>query len=85
MAVTIRRQAPLPLSRPLQVRIEDCQGCGACILTCPERALRPASRNPIVDAARCTGCGECIEVCPVDAISYDMTGRHDTWSPGTMT
>jgi Pyruvate/2-oxoacid:ferredoxin oxidoreductase delta subunit len=50
-----------------------CQGCGACLLTCPEHALRPVrdagTRAPlIVLPSRCTGCGECVEVCPADAI-----------------
>jgi ferredoxin len=48
-----------------------CAGCGACLRTCPERALRPAApgaESPLVTLAeRCTGCGECAEVCPVDA------------------
>jgi len=61
------------------VVVGSCQGCGACLLTCPERALRPvgpgpgAGRRPaalVVDAARCTGCGECVEVCPVGAVSF---------------
>jgi electron transport complex protein RnfB len=53
-----------------------CRGCGACLLTCPERAIRPAVRDtpgagPLtVLEYRCTGCGECIEVCPVDAIEF---------------
>jgi Fe-S-cluster-containing hydrogenase component 2 len=46
-----------------------CQGCGACLLTCPEHAIRPAPGGVRVLAARCTGCGECIEICPVDAIT----------------
>jgi Pyruvate/2-oxoacid:ferredoxin oxidoreductase delta subunit len=53
-----------------------CQGCGACLLTCPERAIRPGhggDRRLVVLAGRCTGCGECVEVCPVDAI--DLAGR----------
>ena len=54
--------------------IEGCQGCGACILTCPERAIRPAPGNPVIDPARCTACGECVEVCPVDAIAYRIEG-----------
>ena len=45
-----------------------CLGCGACLLTCPERAIRPAGLGGAVPlavrAARCTGCGECVEVCP---------------------
>jgi len=45
-----------------------CQGCGACLLTCPEHAIRPAGGHLVV-LDRCTGCGECVEVCPVDAIA----------------
>jgi len=67
--------------RPGDIWIEACQGCGACILTCPERALRPARDNPAVDRHRCTGCGECMEVCPVDAIRFvktPATGRRES-------
>lgn len=55
-----------------------CQGCGACLLTCPEHAVRPAAdgdrRLTVLD--RCTGCGECVEICPVDAIR--LVPREDT-------
>lgn len=48
-----------------------CQGCGACLRTCPERALRPADPDggpPLLTLAdRCTACGECAEICPADA------------------
>ncbi|MFL5820208.1 MAG: 4Fe-4S binding protein [Solirubrobacteraceae bacterium] len=48
-----------------------CAGCGACLRTCPERALRPAppgGESPLLTLTdRCTGCGECAEVCPADA------------------
>jgi Pyruvate/2-oxoacid:ferredoxin oxidoreductase delta subunit len=52
----------------LTVIIGACQGCGACLLTCPEHAIRPAPGAPRVLAQRCTGCGECAEICPADAI-----------------
>ncbi|QYJ16844.1 hypothetical protein Rxycam_02680 [Rubrobacter xylanophilus DSM 9941] len=49
----------------------DCAGCGACLRTCPERAIRPAPRESpaplVVLEDRCTGCAECAEVCPVVA------------------
>jgi electron transport complex protein RnfB len=50
-----------------------CQGCGACLLTCPEQAIRPVpdrgSSAPLtVLPGRCSGCGECVEICPADAI-----------------
>ncbi|MGH3435550.1 MAG: DUF362 domain-containing protein [Sciscionella sp.] len=52
---------------PLSIS-EACTACGACLLTCPEHALRPAPGRPIVLAEICTECAECVEVCPVDAI-----------------
>lgn len=45
-----------------------CTACGACIATCPERALLRAPRRPAVIDALCTDCLACLEVCPVDAI-----------------
>jgi ferredoxin len=66
--------APGLTSGPLP-QIGACQGCGACLLTCPESAIRPQQGRLTVLADRCTGCGECIEVCPVDAI---------TWKEGTV-
>ncbi len=57
-----------PVGAPVLIR--GCQGCGACLLTCPERALRPEGGALTVRTDRCTGCGECVEVCPVDAIAF---------------
>ena len=57
------------------VVVQGCQGCGACLLTCPEHAFRPVAgpsgaATLTVLADRCTGCGECVEICPVDAIGF---------------
>ena len=50
-----------------------CRGCGACLLTCPEHAIRPAIPGPLlVIESLCTGCGECVEICPADAIEVDL-------------
>lgn len=61
-----------------------CAGCGACLATCPERALRaapPGSPTPILTLLeRCTACGECAEVCPVDA--FVEVGRPVAGGPG---
>jgi MinD superfamily P-loop ATPase len=46
----------------------SCTACGACLITCPERALVIAPGRPDVVEARCTGCLACIEICPRDAI-----------------
>lgn len=47
----------------------ECRGCGACLLSCPEHAIRPGLPGPLVVlGSSCTGCGECVEICPADAI-----------------
>ncbi len=47
----------------------ECRGCGACLLTCPEHAVRPAVTGLLtVLPDFCTCCGECVEICPADAI-----------------
>jgi NAD-dependent dihydropyrimidine dehydrogenase PreA subunit len=59
----------------LDVIVTDrCQGCGACLLTCPEHAIRPHGRPLLVVQELCTGCLECIEVCPADAIEARVPG-----------
>jgi NAD-dependent dihydropyrimidine dehydrogenase PreA subunit len=49
-----------------------CQGCGACLITCPEHAITAAPGGPVISQSLCTGCGECEEICPVDAIAPDL-------------
>lgn len=56
------------LGLPALIVSSECTACGACLLTCPEQALRPAPGRPFVLSDRCTQCGECVEVCPRDAI-----------------
>lgn len=58
----------------LVAEVGACQGCGACLLTCPEHAVRPRGGQLLVVAERCSGCGECVEVCPVDAIELVERG-----------
>ena len=49
-----------------------CTACGACLYSCPERALLPAARRPEVINGRCTDCWECIEICPAGAIGLEL-------------
>lgn len=62
VTVAVAELVPLTIS-------SACTACGACLLTCPEHALRPAPGRPVVVAPRCTSCGECVEICPADAIT----------------
>lgn len=51
----------------------ECRGCGACLLTCPEHAIRPADGGSLtVLPDFCTACGECVEICPADAIEVEI-------------
>ena len=52
-----------------RITFDGCQGCGACLLTCPTHAIRPEPGGLYAQAHLCTLCLECLEVCPVDAIS----------------
>lgn len=47
----------------------DCEGCGACIERCPNKAIfRNANGLAEVDHNICLTCGYCAPVCPVRAI-----------------
>jgi electron transport complex protein RnfB len=59
--MTAGRGAPVTVT-------DSCRGCGACLLTCPEHAIRPYGGILLIRDDLCTGCGECVEVCPADAI-----------------
>lgn len=54
----------------IQIDVEECIGCGACVPTCEHDAitLDDADAIAVVDDENCTDCGDCIELCPVDAI-----------------
>jgi Pyruvate/2-oxoacid:ferredoxin oxidoreductase delta subunit len=68
------RGVPMAVTVKPAVTIIRCQGCGACLLTCPEHGLRPVPGGPLVLPGRCTGCGECIEICPAWAIAEGAAG-----------
>jgi len=53
---------------------ERCTACGACLVTCPERALVAAPKRPATIDSRCTGCLACIEICPRDALTVESSG-----------
>lgn len=56
------------------VRIDEekCNGCGQCILDCPEGALRIIDgKARVVRESYCDGLGACLGVCPVDAITVE--------------
>jgi 2-oxoglutarate ferredoxin oxidoreductase subunit delta len=64
----------VPKSRPsglVEVRSDECKGCGYCIEQCPPRVLilSPAINRMGYHPAKyigegCTGCGICFYACP---------------------
>ena len=60
----------------LQVFVERCIGCGACVERCEHGARRMNASGIAFDRAECVACGRCAEVC--HAKSLVMVGRKVT-------
>ncbi|MFN8007815.1 MAG: 4Fe-4S dicluster domain-containing protein [Terriglobia bacterium] len=55
----------------IEVRADECKGCGLCVITCPVHCLEISDTfnnqgyNPVRYLGQgCTGCGICFFVCP---------------------
>ncbi len=47
-----------------------CNGCGACRLKCPEKAIAGDKKVPhVIDLAKCVVCGDCYKRCKFKAIA----------------
>lgn len=58
------------LTEALQIDMDRCTSCGACISPCPTRALRFKPDWTIeFDEERCVACRVCANACPVKAIT----------------
>jgi ferredoxin len=53
----------------VSVEVLKCQGCGACVHSCPEEALElPSSFVIEVAKDKCTECLICLDYCPNEAL-----------------
>ncbi len=53
------------VAQPRRLLIHDwCEGCGACVARCRNRALSIRGNKAAVDEARCALCGYCAGACP---------------------
>lgn len=57
------RKAVLYRERNLYIA-DWCQGCGACVEACPQKALRLENGRAFLKAGNCILCGYCGRVCP---------------------
>ena len=66
----------------VQIIEELCDGCGNCIPSCHEGALRIVEgKARLVDATACDGAGACIGECPRGAIVFEDAARPDAVLP----
>ncbi|MHA1720506.1 MAG: nitroreductase family protein [Promethearchaeota archaeon] len=55
----------------LQIDLEKCIKCGACVAECPTRVIEWENGGPIEKFPKiCLKCGHCVAICPVNAISH---------------
>ena len=68
------------------VNVAACDGCGACVASCPFGAIEMTGgdghRLATIAAAGCKGCGACTPVCPTAAI--DLRGYTDAQVRATI-
>ena len=52
----------------MYIDTDHCTGCGLCVESCPNDALRLVEGVAQLDEARCSACEACVEACPEGAI-----------------
>jgi len=52
----------------VNIDVEKCQGCGACVDGCPVSALSVVDDKITVNED-CLDCGACTDTCPFEALS----------------
>lgn len=66
----------------LQVRKDQCIGCGMCVDACAYGAIRMAE-YPEIDPYKCRLCGSCVQACPSEALALNEPETQTQISDGT--
>lgn len=48
---------------------DECVGCHACKVFCPQKAIFYGERKMVIDQEKCIQCGTCYNECPICVIS----------------
>jgi len=52
----------------INVNLEKCAGCGACVDACPAAAISIEDSKAVISSA-CVDCGACVSACPLEALT----------------
>ena len=67
------RENVVAVRKIVKIDHEKCDGCGQCIVNCPEGALALVDgKARVVQESYCDGLGACIGTCPLDAITIEQ-------------
>ena len=61
---------PRMTTRPLELFVSKCTGCGLCVGYCIYGAIRMVGKIAKLDPVKCQSCGLCVSVCPTRAIRF---------------
>lgn len=59
---------------------EDCNQCGICVKSCPEKNLELQDKLVINNSNDCMKCLRCVQSCPNKAINFTSTKRRGDYS-----
>jgi NAD-dependent dihydropyrimidine dehydrogenase PreA subunit len=65
----------------IAISLERCNGCGACVETCPNGAIYVVDDEAMVDGELCCACKACLTACPTGAITFVTPEREPVAEP----